>query len=284
MAVRIALAGGKGGTGKTTLAVGLARAFVSAGERVSLLDLDVEEPNAHLFFKDLREVSRREVLSSVPVVRQEDCTACGRCRDFCRFNAIVVFDKAIVLEEFCHRCGGCVLVCPEGAIEEREVVIGEVVKAVGGGLELVSGWLKVGQANPGPVIREVKAEGVGGQWLVLDCPPGSGCAFVESVEGADLLLGVVEDTPFGAHDFRKAVRVAREMGIDVLVVVNRYGMGNGEVLRVCEEEGIEVLAKVPFREEVHRSLARGIDPYSASGELRAILDSLRDALMARVRG
>lgn len=282
MAVRIAVAGGKGGTGKTTLAVGLARAFVSAGKMVSLLDLDVEEPNSHLFFKDLQEVSRKEVLSLVPMVRQEDCKACGRCRDFCRFNAIVVFDKAVVLEEFCHRCGGCVLVCPERAIVEKEVVIGEVVKAVGEGLELVSGWLRIGQANPGPVIREVKAEGVAGEWVVLDCPPGSGCAFVESVEGADVLLGVVEDTPFGAHDFRKVVRVAKDMGMKIFAVINRYGMGNGDGVKVCEEEGIEILAKVPFSERTHRALAQGGNPYSVSSDLRGILDSIREALLERL--
>ncbi len=282
MAVRIAVAGGKGGTGKTTLAVGLARAFLSTGEKVSLLDLDVEEPNSHLFLSDLREVNRRQVISSLPAVITEHCVACGRCKEFCHFNAIVVFDKATVLEEFCHRCGGCVLVCPERAIVEKEVVIGEVIKAVGRGLELVSGWLEVGQANPGPVIREVKAEQVAGDWVVLDCPPGSGCAFVESVEGADLLLGVVEDTPFGAHDFRKVVQVARNAGMRIFAVINRYGMGNGDGVKVCEEEEIEILAKVPFSEAAHRALAQGGDPYSVSPDLKGILDWIRDALLERL--
>ncbi len=49
--LKIAIASGKGGTGKTTIAVNLALTVASWGQPVSLLDCAVEEPNCHLFLK-----------------------------------------------------------------------------------------------------------------------------------------------------------------------------------------------------------------------------------------
>ncbi len=53
--MKIAIPGGKGGTGKTTVAVNLAHAAARVGRTVAYLDCDVEEPNGHIFLRPLIE-------------------------------------------------------------------------------------------------------------------------------------------------------------------------------------------------------------------------------------
>jgi len=47
--MKISVASGKGGTGKTTFSVNLAYALAESGKLIRLLDCDVEEPNCYLF-------------------------------------------------------------------------------------------------------------------------------------------------------------------------------------------------------------------------------------------
>ncbi|PIU84804.1 MAG: (4Fe-4S)-binding protein, partial [Deltaproteobacteria bacterium CG06_land_8_20_14_3_00_44_19] len=110
----ISIASGKGGTGKTTIAINLALSL----KDVQYMDCDVEEPNGHLFLKPLIE-ERISVGIPVPQVDESRCTYCGKCAEICEFNAIVVIKKKVLLfPELCHGCGGCSYLCPEDAIEE----------------------------------------------------------------------------------------------------------------------------------------------------------------------
>ncbi len=238
----ITIASGKGGTGKTTVAVNLAAAAASNGRTVTLLDCDAEDPDCHIFLKP-DELAAEPFAIDVPAFTRERCDFCRRCGEICRFNAIAALKKDVVLfPELCHSCGGCWEVCPRDALRPVPRVIGEVRTGRGRGVRFIEGRLTVGERTAGPIIREVKRRG-GREGLVLaDAPPGTACAMVEAARGSDLVLLVTEPTPFGLYDLKLAVAVVRELGLPCGVVVNRAGEGEEEMRAYCAAEGGEVLA------------------------------------------
>ncbi|MGC8720233.1 MAG: ATP-binding protein [Thermodesulforhabdaceae bacterium] len=253
----IAVASGKGGTGKTTLAVNLA--YV-ASRPVKLVDCDVEEPNVHLFLRG-NVVEKRTVSVSHPSVDEGKCSGCGECAEFCQFNALAVVGKTVlVFQELCHSCGGCMMVCPEKAIDEEAHPVGIVeVTEVVDGLTVVQGTLSVGVAQPGPVIRAVKlaAKEREAPLTIIDCPPGTSCPVVESLKGADVALLVTEPTPFGLHDLSLAVETVRTLGIPFGVVINKAGTGFRKVQEFLERESIPLLGEIPENLSIARTYAKG---------------------------
>ena len=150
--MRVAVASGKGGTGKTTVVTNLALAAAAAGQRVVLLDCDVEEPNAALFLAP-EFVESEPVLVGVPEVDASKCTSCGRCARICQYGAIVALgEKVAVLPELCRGCGGCWLVCPAGAITAAQRPVGRVERGWAGEVYCVQGALEPGQTLGVPVI------------------------------------------------------------------------------------------------------------------------------------
>jgi MinD superfamily P-loop ATPase len=271
--VILAVASGKGGTGKTTVAVSLARVL---GSRVQLLDCDVEEPNDRLFLGGERRAAR---VVSVPVPRVDEsaCDGCGECARFCRFHAIVaVQGPPLVFPELCHGCGGCALVCPKGALHEtpRRIGVVEVVEA--GDVTLVEGRLDVGAPLVPPLVRAVKAHLVGDRPAILDAPPGRSCPVVETLRGADAVLLVTEPTPFGLSDLEQALAVAREMGLPCGVVVNRVGIGDDRVQAFCRANAVPVLAEVPDDRRIAEAGSRGEPLLDALPEYRSLFLSLLD--------
>lgn len=260
--MKLAIASGKGGTGKTTVAVSLALSLASAAVPPLFLDCDVEEPNAALFLRP-EMTARREVGVLIPVVDTARCTACGRCAEVCEYHAITVIGKQVlVFPELCHGCGSCTRQCPEGAIHETLNVMGTLEKGVAGAVEFFQGTLNVGEAMAVPVIRQLK------QWalppdmddcpVILDAPPGASCPVVETMRGADAVLLVTEPTPFGLHDLRVAVQVARdELGLPVAVVVNRDGVGDDGVDVYCAAEGLPILLRIPLERAIAEGIANG---------------------------
>lgn len=250
----IAVASGKGGTGKTTVSANLARA---ASYPVQLLDCDVEEPNARLFVKgDL--IRSEEMKVAVPEVDASLCDGCGQCSDFCRYHAIVPLrSEALVFPELCHGCGGCMRVCPKGAITEVGHRIGIVETFQAGHITLVQGCLDVGKAMAPPLIREVKARLISGMTAILDAPPGTSCPVIASIRGADLVVLVTEPTPFGLHDLKLAVDTVQGMGIPFGAVINRVGIGDGRVHDFCRSRDIPVLFEIPDDREIAEAYSRG---------------------------
>jgi MinD superfamily P-loop ATPase len=253
----VSIASGKGGTGKTSVAVNLA---LSIGN-VQLVDCDVEEPNAHLFLNP--KISQTQTVAvSVPVVNEKLCDHCGKCADFCQYNAIFVgSDKVLVFPDLCHSCGGCALVCPKGAISEDQHQIGALKLGSTGDLELVYGELEVGEPMAVPLIREVKRHIEQHKNVILDSPPGTSCPAIQTVKDSDFCILVTEPTPFGFHDLKIMIQVLESMGIPFGVVINRAGLGNDRVYEYCEERSIPKLLEIPYERKIAELYSRGI-PFS----------------------
>lgn len=252
----IAVASGKGGTGKTSVAVNLAAILTEQGERVQYLDCDVEEPNGHIFLKPVIELTEN-VGIPVPVIDKSKCAGCGKCAEACEYNAMVVLKTALVFPELCHGCGGCRFVCPAGAIQERSRTIGVVETGRAGNISFGQGLLNVGEPMSPPLIRAVKRARTEDGITILDAPPGTSCPVVATVRDADYVVLVTEPTPFGLNDLRLAVELMRQLKREFGVVINRVGIGNDAVRSFCKAENIPVLAEIPDDRRVAEAYSRG---------------------------
>ena len=295
--MRIAVASGKGGTGKTTVAVNLAVTAARVGLRAAYVDCDVEEPNGHIYLKPEKGLSR-PVAVEVPAVLGEQCTVCGKCSEICEFRAIAVLgDRVMVFPELCHGCGGCFRVCPAGALKSEQRLAGRVETGIsriasdGGGrpeprengeISLVQGILKVREAMPLPVIREVKRMIPDRDIVIIDCPPGNSCPMVESVRGADRVILVTEPTPFGLNDLGIALETVGEMGIPVDIIMNRCDPDNP--LNDRDFGGTRVIAKIPESREMAQIGSRGEIACLESGEFAGIMSGILEKLLDEARG
>ena len=255
--MRITVASGKGGTGKTTVATNLALALADE-HPVQFLDCDVEEPNAHIFLRPKFE-AKKPVEKLLPKVDEELCTRCGECAEACEFNAIAVIGKKVlVYNDLCHGCGLCKMVCPVGAISEVPHELGVIEKGTARGFPFSHGLLNIGEAMATPLIHELKMGIDPGALVILDAPPGTGCPTIAAIQGADIALLVTEPTPFGLHDLKAAVGVARSLEVPIGVIINRDGIGDDRVERYCADEGIPVVLKIPFDREIAQLYSQGI--------------------------
>ncbi len=277
----ITIASGKGGTGKSTLAVNMAAALSTSNSNVRLLDCDVEEPNDHLFVRP-DYTSEHEVSAPKPVFDHTKCTACGKCAEKCGYNAIaVVKGNLLFFNELCHSCGMCSLVCPEGAINETSYHIGTVhTRIPGEPFDFVSGELKVGEALAPNVVRSVKKHcHLNYDYVnIIDAAPGTACPVVEAVQGSDVVILVTEPTPFGLNDLKFAAGLVLSLGIPTGIVVNRSDGSDTIIREYAESAGIPIIGTIPFRKEYAQAYSRGEiigDSYPALRD--RILDIHRNA-------
>ncbi len=255
--MRVAVASGKGGTGKTTVAVALALSLSRGGLKAHLVDCDVEEPNAGEFLP-VKIASSRRVEVMVPEVDRALCDNCGACSAFCRFNAVVVFpEKVMLFPELCHSCKGCMIACPNGAIREARREVGSVETGAAGELSFSRGILDIGETRATPIISALIDELSDSGDVVLDAPPGTSCPYVETVSLSDAAILVTEPTPFGLYDLGMAVEAIRRLGKPFGVVINKDGIGDDGVERYCAEEGIEILMKIPHDRAIAEAISRG---------------------------
>ena len=278
----VAVAGGKGGTGKTLVSTSLA---VTAG-RIQFVDCDVEEPNAHLFLTPCLEKFER-VTVTVPCFRSWKGRACREGAAFCRPSALAAVNEGmLVFPELCTSCGGCFLLCPDGALTPTEHTVGVVKSGAAGAIGFVAGELLVGQQRTADVVRAAKKRLRPAGDALIDCPPGSGPAVMEAVRGSDLCILVTEPTPFGLHDLAGNKKLLDLLGIRGAVVVNRAAGSYEGVDRWCREQGLETILEIPFNAALARGAARGrtlqaIDP-SWEGRLRRTWKRIGELAGARV--
>ncbi len=280
----VAVASGKGGTGKTTVASCLA--WVWKGP-VLAVDLDVEEPNLHLFLRP-RFDGRRTATLEVPIAEETRCTFCGACADLCQFKAITVLGSVLLtFPEMCHGCGGCIAVCPQGALAPGSRELGEVLwgRADGGRIGFCMGRLRVGEALSPPLMRAVIAQArelalPAGSDVVIDAPPGTSCPAIQAVSPADLIVLVTEPTPFGFHDFRLAHEAFLPLGKPMVVVVNRAGETLEDLHDYCRRANLPILAEIPRDRRIARAYAQGAVVAAELPDLEALFDRLA----ARLRG
>ncbi len=279
--MKIAVASGKGGTGKTTIAVNLAYVASHAGERIALLDCDVEEPNAHIFLKPkIREKHSVGVL--IPEVDQKKCTLCGKCGEICQYNAIVSLPKKVlVYPELCHSCGGCALVCPEQAVAEISREIGKIEQGQAGHIWFAHGILNIGEIMSPPMIKAVKHAAPPAELIIIDAPPGTSCPVIEAVRGVDYTILVTEPTPFGLHDLKLAVGMLRTLEINFGVVINRSDLGDQGVREYCDENSIRILAEIPDDRRIAESYSRGEIICESLPEYQSIFKTLIQTVVAK---
>lgn len=254
--MQIAIASGKGGTGKTTLATNLAF-FLSQKEKVTLLDCDVEEPNAHIFIKPEWQEEYKAYVT-IPEVDREKCTGCGICGEVCQFSAIaVVKEKVLTFPELCHGCKLCQRLCPEKALGEGQRELGTVSIGSRDNITFIHGKMRVGEAMAPPLISEVKKHANQESIILIDSPPGTSCPAIEAVSGADFVLLVTEPTPFGLNDLRLAVEMLRTLGLPLGVAINRADLGDKGVWEYCKKENIPIILEIPNSKDAAKNYSQG---------------------------
>jgi MinD superfamily P-loop ATPase len=270
----ISIASGKGGTGKTSVAVSLALSL----DTCQFLDCDVEEPNASLFLRP-SITGKTSVSVLEPWIDESKCSHCGECSKICVYHAIAAFEKDVLLfPKLCHGCGGCILVCPEKAITEGKRHIGIVEEGTCSSIAFIQGTLNIGEHMATPVIREMKRLIREDMHVIIDSPPGTSCPVIESIKGSDFALLVTEPTPFGLNDLKLAVDVVRELKIPFGVVINCDGIGDDRVKEYCQEENIPLLLSIPWSREIAEAYSRGIPAVEARPDLKETFRSLFDAI------
>ena len=274
----LSVASGKGGTGKTTIAINMALCL----GRVQFLDCDVEEPNAHIFLKPSVEETIPAVIP-VPRVDLQKCTYCGKCSEACEFHAIVVVKEAVLtFDELCHGCGACSYICPEKAINEVDKEIGKIEIGHAGPIRFIRGILNIGEPMATPIIRKEKRLMSPSDITILDAPPGTSCPVIETVKDSDFCLLVTEPTPFGLNDLELAAGMVKKMAIPMGVVINRADVGDQGVKQFCRREGIPVLMEIPMDRRVAESYSTGVPMVEVLPDYRmkflSLFDEIKDLL------
>ena len=265
--MKIAVASGKGGTGKTFVSTSLA---LSIDDELTFLDLDVEEPNAHIFIKPEFE-EESDVGIPVPRVDYDKCDFCGVCQEVCAYNAIFAFPntkKVVVFDELCKGCGACVVLCPQKALYEVPRPVGSMRKGKNGRIRFFDGKLNIGEINTTYMITYIKKQVEGEENIVIDSPPGTSCPMIQAVKDSDFVVLVTEPTPFGLFDLNLAYQVVKKMEIPAGIVINRYGIGDDRVEKFAEENNIPILMKIPFSREIARYYSEGVSIVEVDDEWR----------------
>ena len=278
--MKIAVLSGKGGTGKTLVSVNLA----AAAKEAVYIDCDVEEPNGYLFFKP-EKIDSEIVSIKMPYVDEKRCTGCRKCVDFCKFNALAyVGTKLHVFEDVCHSCGGCVLLCPEKALSERDKVIGEVQKGVSENVTVITGILNTGEASGIPIIKKLLDDKNEGKSVTfIDCPPGSACIVMESIKDADYCILVAEPSLFGVHNLAMVYDLIKLFKKPHGVVLNKCLNGENPSETFCIEKGIKILGKIPFDKELGTLNSNALISVRESETYRDMFSSLLQTVTKEVQ-
>lgn len=288
MTYKIAIASGKGGTGKTTVAINLYH-FLNNwfDQKVQLIDCDVEEPNDTLFFEDCIVKQKDLVLQQIPQIDTEKCTYCKKCVEYCEFNAISIIPSvkfAKVTPSLCHSCGACMVACPSDAIFETPHEIGTISNfQLNEGAGLTEGRLKIGSPMQTKVINATKKQANNTSNIILfDAPPGTSCPVVETISDVDYTILVTEPTPFGLHDMKLMVELLQEMNIPFGIIINKTGLGNREVYNYIQKEKLELLGEIPFSKKYASNYATGNLIQNITEEIESVYNKIVKTIASKI--
>jgi MinD superfamily P-loop ATPase len=258
--MNIAIASGKGGTGKTLVSTNLFWAAQKVGLPVTIVDCDAEEPNVTEFIQG--EVFASSTVSQkIPVIDPEQCVFCGKCHEYCNYHAIVYLPPSgfiQVVEELCHDCGACSVACEFGAITEKEKKLGTVQSIyLNCHAQIIEGRAEVGVYSPVPVIKKAIKEANDKTLNIFDSPPGISCPFIATVDKADYVVLVTEPTPFGLNDLKLSVETLQHLGKPFGVIVNRANLGDDAVYKYLQKNNIALLMEIPMDREIARIYSEG---------------------------
>ncbi len=277
--MKIAVLSGKGGTGKTLVSVNL----TAVSEHGVYVDCDVEEPNGHLFFKP-QNMETKIVTIPIPKVDDSRCIGCRKCVDFCKFNGLAYIGTSLVIfEDVCHSCGGCVLVCPENALSEKEKEIGEVSKGTWDNVTILSGMLRIGEASGIPIIKKLlHDESLNNSLAVIDCPPGSACTVMESIKDADYCILIAEPSIFGVHNLNLVVELVRLFQKPHGVILNKCLDGENLAEEYCNKNRLHILGSIPYDRELGTMNSIGLIVSRESEQYRKIFTDLLQKVLEEV--
>ena len=278
--VNIAVSSGKGGTGKTFIATNLAKVLSEKHSQIRYLDCDVEEPNGHLFLNPVIDKQKNVNLLSPVEVNQEKCINCGKCAEICQYNAIAVIkNKVLIFKELCHVCGGCTIACPTGAIIEKERKIGVVKEGTSGDIKVYYALLETAEGGMSPrlvkKVKEYAGEGIN----ILDSSPGTSCPVVETVKDSDLCVLVTDPTPFGINDLKLSVNMAREIGIEPVIIVNRAEYLDNALKEYCKKEQLDIIGEIPDKRKIAESYSRGELAVEKFPEIKKLFENTADEIL-----
>ena len=275
--MKIAIASGKGGTGKTTLSINLAE-FLSENQKIVLIDLDVEEPNSGLFFSG-NLISDEIRYKLIPQWEKNTCILCNKCQEVCNFNAIIrLAEQIMVFPQLCHSCYACSELCPTQSLPMKKQRIGKMKHLKRGNIDFIESRLDIGEEQSVPLIAQtieyIEKQFDDDTLIIMDSPPGASCPVMEVAVNADFIILVTEPTPFGLHDLKIAVETMQELKKDFAVVINRYGIGNNEVEKYCEKNNIPLIAKIPNKRKIAELYSKGSLIYNEIPEVKIELEKI----------
>jgi len=281
--IKIAIASGKGGTGKTTLSTNLA-AYIAEENEALLVDMDVEEPNAGLFLSG-EVIHHEDKYKMIPHWEQNKCTLCGICQKSCKFHAVLQLGKIIlVFPELCHSCYACSELCPAQALPMQPKKMGELTEYnINKNLYFIESRLDIGEEQAVPLIAQTKkyvaTKYSQVDFQIYDCPPGTSCPMIEATKDADFVILITEPTPFGLHDVSLAVETMRKLDKPFGIVINRFGIGNDDIINYCNNENIPIIAKIPNHRKIAEHYSSGKLVYNEIPEVKAALNQIMNYCM-----
>lgn len=262
----IVVLSGKGGTGKTTVCAAFAALAHARGQKAVLCDLDVDVPDMHILLNPQVQQCEAFISGNTARINPDLCTACGRCAELCRFDAVRLADGVYSIDELgCEGCGVCHKLCPVQAVEFPERHCGQWYVSETRFGPFVHAQLDPGQENSGRLVALLKrqarekATAIGAELVLCDGSPGVGCPVISSLSGASLAVAVVEPTPSGRHDFGRVAELCAHFRIPVAVLINKADLNVEETARIhsmIEEGGHHLLGELPFSPLVTQAMVR----------------------------